>query len=124
MNTLTVNYADAVITVRRARVIDNLNLTRLAVKCAGWVVDDAALDAIVMEWLYIATRTESIEGFDYTLPEIANEPHEIKANFDEFLALDGELVERWTEAIKQVNQPFNKATYAPPVEGVAIAPNS
>ena len=121
MNTLTVNYGGARITVRRATVLDNLNRMRLAKKCIEWVADDELLDNLVWKWVTITTRTVTLENVDYALPSVANSEDELKASFDAFTSLDAALVDVWANGAVNANEPLNDAKFAPMGEPV---PNS
>lgn len=113
MNTLTVNYDGVFITVRRATVADNLNRMRLARKCVSWVGSDDLLDNLVWKWITLVTRTVSLEGVVYTLPSSVHSEAELEGAFNAFTLLDAVLVDKWSEAINQVNEPLNESQFAP-----------
>lgn len=113
MDTLNIEYGGAKVTVRRATVLDNMNFRRIVVKIAPFVESDSELDNVTYEWAYAVTRTVSIEGAGYTLPNANDTAENLYLSLNSFILLPDDLVKAWGEGVKQVNKPQNEAVFTP-----------
>lgn len=64
-----------------------------------------------VQWLYqygwckAMTRTVYIKGLDYAIPTMASDETEVRAAYEEFLNIDGDLAEKWGTAVGQLETP-------------------
>lgn len=101
----------AQIVVRRRRVIDDLNRTRLIAKLEGAIGDDAILQSEEWEWVSLVTATERIDG--YEMPNPLGTQESITERFYAYLELDADLVTEWKKIYNAAQRPANAAALVP-----------
>lgn len=101
----------AEIRVRRRRVMDDLNRTRLVLKLTDLHKDDSVLEGEMWEWVSMVTATESIDG--YTLPDPLGTPESVLACFTAYLELPSVVATEWKRTYNAAQQPLNNAALAP-----------
>lgn len=102
----------AEIIVRRRRVIDDLNRTRLIATLEGVFKDDLVMQAEEWEWVSLVTATQTIDG--YTLPNVLAPQETILASFNAYLELDSEFVSAWKDVYIAAQKPLNAPALVPP----------
>lgn len=125
MDILNIEYGSAKMTVRRATVLDNLNLARIFRKIQPFIENDADLDTLSYEWGLAVTRTVALEGVDYTLPQATDTAENLYISLNSYILLADDLVRAWQSGIKQANLPQNEAKFTPSLAwNDATDPNS
>lgn len=99
------------ITVRRRRVIDDLNRTRLVLKLSDLYKDDTVLEGEMWDWVSMVTATETVEG--YTLPDPLGTPESVQGCFTAYLELDAATATEWKRVYNAAQQPTNAAALVP-----------
>lgn len=61
----------------------------------------------------IVTQTVSIEGLEISFPQLGASDEEWRKAYEQFLNMDGQLVERWYSALSDVDRPFNEQEFWP-----------
>ncbi len=125
MDTLNIEYGGAKITVRRATVLDNMNLRRIFTKIQPLIDGDTELDGIAYEWGIAVTRTVSLEGVQYAIPQASDTAENLYLSLNSYILLADDLVNAWQKGIRQVNEPQNEVKFTPTIAwNDATDPNS
>ena len=99
------------IVVRRRRVLDDLNRTRLVLKLDSLHKDDPVMEGEMWDWVSMVTGTEIVDG--YTLPDPLGTSESIAACFEAYLALDSTRAAEWKRIYNAAQQPTNAGALVP-----------
>lgn len=113
-NTITFEYNGATFTVAPATIGSNIRRDFIHFKLKEVFVPEASY---VFGQCVAQTRIDGDPGF--TLPEPGASLPDLQAAFEAWLALPGDLGNRWQEVIRQVNAPSVTEEYQPEVSSDA-----
>lgn len=117
IETLNVISGGAKVTVRRASVLDDLNMRRILVKIIQRIEGDTQLENVAYEWVLAVTRSSALEGVNYTLPQATETADILVASMYAYMgAITSEFARAWQSGIEQVNKPLNDAKFTPTLE--------
>jgi len=107
----TFKYGTATITVERQTVRHTILLARIIGALPD--TDNRAEEVYQVHFARIMAQTVSVDGLDVTIPEAGASDEEWRAAYEEFLRMDGRLVDLWISALNDVDRPPNDREFWP-----------
>ena len=108
---LKVKYGKVELTVRRATVRDDLNRQVMKTRLEEGVPDGTF--GFWRTFAELVSQTVKATGLPFDPAALAQaDKATLDAAYDQFLDLDKELKDRWTDAIAQANQPVDEVGVA------------
>lgn len=105
------------VTVRRARIIDRVNLNRIIDQLTPYLEQTGELPYALNELTIFAilmTRTDTFEDEVFTLPTLPASTEVLYEKFQAFMRYTDEFIDQWWNSMLEANAPLNKAELAPP----------
>ncbi len=110
--TLTFEYGGIKVKVERQTVRHSIALARILSALPD--IDDPAERFYQILFARIVTQTLSVEGMTWPFPELGAPNEEWARAYEHFLCMDGRLIDRWFEALSEVDRPPSEREHWPP----------
>jgi hypothetical protein len=110
--TQTFTYGPVTATVERQTVAHSITMSRVinALPTVESTEESVHRDLFAR----IVTQTTQVEGLDLKWPELGANREEWTQAYQDFLRMDAGLMNRWYEALEEVDKPYNDREMWPP----------